>query len=134
MDQQHAEAFLEGVPADPDPIRDLYAAVARGDYEAAAQYLTEDVALQIDDVATIQFHGRGRRQVIDAIIRNFALVVEQRPEIESIIQQGNQVAVLLRDTIAFRGEGRAKRMRGVHWFTLSHGQVSRIDQVVAELS
>ena len=44
---------------------------------------------------------------------------------------GENVAVLFRESGAFRSEDRACRVRVVQWFAFSGGKVSRINEIVA---
>ncbi len=74
---------------------------------------------------------QGRSRVVEAARSNFGQISDQRPEIESIASQGENIAVLFRESGALRSEGRAYRVRVVQWFTFSGGKVSRINEIVA---
>jgi SnoaL-like domain len=51
-----------------------------------------------------------------------------KPEIESIISQGDRVAVLLRESGVFKSSGQAYSVRGVQWFTCADGKIKKIDE------
>jgi len=51
--------------------------------------------------------------------KNFALLAEQKPEIESMIWQDDRLAVLLRESGIFKSTGQAYNVRGVQWFTFA---------------
>ncbi len=62
---------------------------------------------------------------------NFSLLASQKPEIESMISQGNSVAVLLKESGVFRSSGQAYGVRGVQWFTFADGKIKKIDEIIA---
>lgn len=80
-------------------------------------------------------HGtwRGRKEVVEATRKNFALVDGQQPEIESMIRQGDCVAVLLRETGKVKATGQAYSIRAVQWFTFADGKIRKIDEIVASI-
>ncbi len=69
--------------------------------------------------------------MIDAIRTNFALVESQQPEVESIIAQGNSVAVLLWESGVVKSTGRPYTITAVQWFTFVNGKICRIDEIAA---
>jgi hypothetical protein len=69
--------------------------------------------------------------VIAATRRNFAQVGEQKPEIESMISEGDRIAVLLREKGIFQSNGQAYSVRGVQWFTFVEGKIKKIDEIIA---
>ena len=57
----------------------------------------------------------------------------QKPEIESMISQGDQVAVLLRESGVLKSSGQAYTVRGVQWFTFAHGKIRKIDEIIVSI-
>ena len=75
---------------------------------------------------------RGRSpptQVIEATRQNFALVEEQRPEIQSVVAQGDTVVVLGRETGRFRPTGREYEMHWMHHYTFRGGKIQQIREL-----
>jgi hypothetical protein len=76
--------------------------------------------------------GANRDEVVAATRRNFSLVANQKPKVESMISQGDSIAVLLREIGTFKLNGQAYRARGVQWFTFLDGKIKKIDEIVAD--
>src|SRR5438105_2262310 len=97
MDPQYTQAFLSAVSAAPAKetsdlqtvLHGVYTAIIQGDFEAAAQSMTDDVELNICGFGPMDGNWRGRKDVIDATRKNFALVDGQQPEVDSVISQGD---------------------------------------------
>jgi len=90
---------------DPQTIlHQVYSAVIQGNFDALGEAVTDDVELNICGFGPMHGTWRGRKEVVEATRRNFALVASQQPEIEGMISQGNCVAVLLRETGVFLTE------------------------------
>ena len=71
--------------------------------------------------------------MVAATRKNFALLSNQKPEIEGMISHANRVAVLLRESGVFKSNGQAYSVRGVQWFTFADGKIARIDEIVTSL-
>jgi ketosteroid isomerase-like protein len=106
-------------------------AILRQDYDAFGQAVTDDVELSIRGAGAMDGSWRGRDEVVSATRRNFGLLVDQKPEIESMISDGNRIAVLLRETGRYKASGEAYSLRGVQWFTFINGKIQKIDEIVA---
>jgi ketosteroid isomerase-like protein len=76
---------------------------------------------------------RGREEVLAATRRNFAEVADQKPAVESMISQGDSVAVLLRESGILKSSGQPYSVRGVQWFTFAGGKIKKIDEIVASI-
>jgi ketosteroid isomerase-like protein len=141
MDPQHTDRLLETVrtaalnreAGDPQAaLHALYNAVVQGDFHLFAELVTEDVELHICGFGPLNGSWRGRDDVVSATRSNFALLSDQRPQIESMISQGDRVAVLMRESGVLRADQRTYSLRGVQWFTFEAGKLKRIDEVLAE--
>ena len=139
MDSEYTGKFLNtvGLAATPrreDPqtvLHAVYDAIIRGDFTAFGDMLAEDVAMQITGFGPMDGAWSGRDNVVAATRKNFSLVASQKPEVESMICEGNCAAVLLRETGVFKPKGEIYSVRAVQWFTIAGGKISRIDQIVA---
>jgi len=144
MDAHYTKRFLgmvrnhsplpESSEANRETLHSIYDAVIRGDFDAFGEFLTDDVELDIRGVASMDGNWRGREQVVEAARANFSQVADQKPEIESMISGNNSIAVLFRESGAFKLADRSYRFRVVQWFTFADGKVKRIDEIVASTS
>jgi uncharacterized protein len=112
-------------------IQQQYEAIARGDFDGFLDSLAEDVDMEFVGSARVPFAGRyqGRDAAARAVRGNFALVEDQKPEIHSVIAQGDVVVVVAFERGRFRLTGRSY---GVHWvqiFTFRDGKVARFRQI-----
>jgi ketosteroid isomerase-like protein len=139
MDPKYTDRFLEVVgavatPGSSDPqtiLHRAYNAIIQGDFDSFGEYLSEDIELQIRGSGQLDGTWRGRPEVLAATRRNFAQVADQKPEVESMISQGDCVAVLLRESGIFKSSGQPYSVRGVQWFTFAGGKISNIEEIVA---
>ena len=90
MDRDYTAKLLRAVsPSAPGAISDpqtvlhaAYNAVVQGNFDAFSDAVTEDVELNVSGFSPMDGVWRGRREVVDATRRNFALVAGQQPEVE----------------------------------------------------
>jgi len=119
---------------DPQAVlHQAFQAIIGGNFDAFADSITDNVELNISGFGALDGIWRGRDEVVAATRRNFALLANQKPEIESIIAQDDRVAVLLRESGVFESSGQAYSVRGVQWFTFADGKIARIDEIVTSL-
>jgi ketosteroid isomerase-like protein len=139
MDREYSERFLrttssaatEDNLAPQTVLHAAFDAIIRGDFEAFAASVTDDVELNISGFGALDGAWRGRAEVVAATRKNFALLGEQKPEIESIISEGDRTAVLLRESGIFKSNGQPYSVRGVQWFTFADGKIRKIDEIIA---
>jgi ketosteroid isomerase-like protein len=139
MDREYTDKLLAttGSPvsnADTDPQTVLHAsfdAIVRGDFDAFGESLTDDVELSVCGFGPLDGAWRGRAEVVAATRRNFAMLEGQKPEIDSIICQGDRIAVLLHENGVFKAGGQAYNVRGVQWFTFADGKIKKVDEIIA---
>jgi ketosteroid isomerase-like protein len=139
MDREYSERFLrttssaatEDTLAPQTVLHAAFDAIIRGDFEAFAASVTDDVELNISGFGPLDGAWRGRAEVVAATRKNFALLGEQKPEIESIISEGDRTAVLLRESGIFKSNGQPYSVRGVQWFTFADGKIRKIDEIIA---
>jgi ketosteroid isomerase-like protein len=114
-------------------LHDVYSAVIKGDFEALREAVADDVELNICGFSPMDGVWRGRDDVVAATRKNFGLVSGQQPEIESMISQGDCVAVLLRESGVLKATGDAYSIRAVQWFTFADRKIKRIDEIIASI-
>jgi ketosteroid isomerase-like protein len=141
MDTEYTDRFLQVVGAvatrdssDPQTVlHRAYDTIIQGDFNSFGEHLTEDVELHFCGLGPLDGTWRGREEVVAATGKNFAAVVSQKPEIESIISQADCVAVLLRESGIFKSSGETYSVRGVQWFTFAGEKIKKIDEIVASI-
>jgi uncharacterized protein len=139
MDREYSDKFLQttssaatdDVEAPQTVLHAAFDAIIQGDFDAFGQAVTDDVELNIRGLGELDGSWRGRDEVVAATRKNFALLAEQKPEIESMIAQGDSIAVLLRESGIFKSNGQPYRVRGVQWFTFAGGKIKKIDEIIA---
>jgi len=142
MDREYTTRFLRTTSSAAtkdatDPKTVLHAAfdaILHGNYDLFGESVTDDVELSIRGFSGMEGTWRGRDEVVAAARTNFAMLVEQKPEIESMIAEGDRIAVLLRENGVLKSNGQAYRVRGVQWFTFANGKISKIDEIVASIA
>ncbi len=141
MDPEYTDRFLGvvGTAASTDVsdplsvLHGVYAAIIQGNFDTFRESVTEDVELNVHGFGPLDGTWRGRDDVVAATRKNFAQVESQKPEIESMIRQGDSVAVLVRESGMFKSSGQAYSIRGVQWFTFADGKIKKIDEFMASI-
>jgi ketosteroid isomerase-like protein len=108
-------------------LQALLAAVARGDWDEFAAGLTDDAELEILGPESVPFVAlrRGRDEVVAATRANFAHLGEQRPEVVSLVAQGENVTLVLRECGEVRSTGKPYETYATQMFTFRGGKVAR---------
>jgi uncharacterized protein len=139
MDPEYSHKLLHAVrtraathPSDPQTLlQEVYSAIIQGDFDAFGRSIADDVELNISGFGPLDGTWRGRSAVVEATRKNFGLVDAQQPEVETMIAQGDSVAVLMRETGKFKSNGQNYKLRAVQWFTFADGKIAKIDEIVA---
>jgi uncharacterized protein len=115
-------------------LQALYADIARGDFQAFADALAEDAELEIVGGPSIPFCGRwrGRDALFQAVRSNFAMIEEQRPEILSIVAQGDSVVMCCRERGRYRASGQTYDVYWVLFVTYRDGKIVHAREVCAD--
>jgi ketosteroid isomerase-like protein len=124
-------AAIEESSALHGTLHAAFDAIVQGDFDAFGAAITDDAELNIRGFGELDGSWRGRDAVIAATRKNFGMLDQQRPEIESIISQGDRIAVLLRERGVFKSNGQPYNVRGVQWFTFADGKIKNIDEIIA---
>ena len=112
-------------------LQEQYRALARGDYPAVLGHFADDVELEVVGPPDVPFVGRwqGLDQVRDALQKNFAMVEDQRPELQALTAQGDTVVVVARERGRLRATGREYDLHWVQLFTYRDGKVVRMREI-----
>jgi hypothetical protein len=113
-------------------MQEVYKAIANHNFDALGPLLAEDAVLEIVGPAGSPMSGvfRGREQVVEAARRNFGMVEEQKPEILSIVAQGDSVIVVGKETGRYRPTGREYEMHWMHEYTFREGKLARVRELL----
>ncbi|MFN0105469.1 MAG: nuclear transport factor 2 family protein [Bryobacteraceae bacterium] len=131
MDPVYFNKLVQDVRPSGNVIPELFAAIARGDFDAMGQYLTPDIEFVISGLPGMDGAWSGRDAVIAATRRNFGMLAEQRPVIECQIPSGDTTAHLFRES-SLRKDGREPySMRVSMWVTTREGIVCRVEEIAA---
>src|SRR5919112_1049062 len=107
-------------------IEGVFRAVARKDFDALGALLADDVTFEIVGAGgPMSARAEGRERVVEAARGNFAQVEDQRPEVLSVVAQGDTVVVVGRERGRFRPTGREYEAHWMHQYRLEGGKVSR---------
>ncbi len=139
MDREYTDRFLrttssaatKDVKDSQTVLHTAFDAIIQGDFDAFGESIADDVELNIRGFGALDGTWRGRADVVAATRRNFGLLANQKPQIESMISEGDRVAVLLRESGVIQSNGQVYSVRGVQWFTFADGKISKIDEIVA---
>lgn len=141
MDRKYHDRFLqttksaatEDIKNPHTVLHAAFDAVLQGNFSAFGELIADDVELTICGFSPLDGTWRGRDEVVAATKKNFALLGSQKPEIESMIAQGEQVAVLVRESGVLKSTGQAYSVRGVQWFTFASGKIKKIDEIIVSI-
>jgi ketosteroid isomerase-like protein len=112
-------------------VQDQYRAIAQGNPQAFLDTLAEDAEMEILGPPAVPFVGRwkGRQQIAEAVARNFACLEDQKPEVRSVVGQGDTVVVSIRERGRFRPTGREYDIWAVQFYTFRDGKMVRFLEV-----
>ena len=67
---------------------------------------------------------------MEAMAANFDRITDQKPEPQAIIEQGNCVAMLIREQGRWKQDGKPYSVRGVIWWTFEGERVAKVEEFV----
>ena len=113
-------------------IQLLYHAVARGAFAEALDLATDDFTLEIVGPPQSPFSGKwqGRSDVLAAMERNFGLVEDQRPTVQSVVAQGDMVIVTAREEGRVRATGTTYSVQWMQEFSFADGKMKRVRELI----
>ncbi|HYP26439.1 MAG TPA: nuclear transport factor 2 family protein [Blastocatellia bacterium] len=109
-------------------VEKIFSTIARHDFEALGEVLADDVVLDVIASADNPMAGqtRGLQQVTEATRKNFALLEDQKPIIESVVAQGDSVVVVARERGRIAATGRSYDIRWVQVYKFREGKLISI--------
>ncbi|WP_020472558.1 nuclear transport factor 2 family protein [Zavarzinella formosa] len=112
-------------------VKAVYEALNQGDLKAFLSMLSEDMELEIVGPPVVPFVGRwkGRAELAVAIPRNFSVIGDLKPEIISVVAQGDTVVVVAREKGRYKPNDRPYETNWVQTYTISGGKVVKMRQV-----
>jgi ketosteroid isomerase-like protein len=114
-------------------IQVLQHALARGAFEDVLALTTEDFTFEIIGPPQTPFGGRwqGRDEVLAALQRNFSLVAEQLPFVQTVVAQGDCVVIIAREQGQVRATGLPYEVTWVQEYLFRNGKLSSIREIIA---
>jgi ketosteroid isomerase-like protein len=127
---QQGDTNLASKSAEADNIRlveRIYRLIAQSDFEALGDTLADDVVFEVVGSPANPLVGcaQGRDQVVEVVRKNFQLLEDQKPEIQSVVAQGDTVVVMARESGRFAPTGKEYDFYWVQFFTFGDGKVIR---------
>jgi ketosteroid isomerase-like protein len=117
-------------------LQEQYRAVARQDFAGAMAFFADDVQFEIYGPKELPFTGkwRGRDEVATALAKNFALLADQRPEIQHLVAQGDTVVLFARESGRFLPTNKPYDIHFVQLFQFRDGKVVLVREVCDDAS
>lgn len=112
-------------------LRGRYGAIKGGDYEALHELIADNAEFSVGGFEPMNGTWHGRTHAVEAVRRNFGLVKNQKPEVESIVSSRGEIAVLLREEGVLLKTGEPYSVRCARWFTFDGGKLRKFEQICA---
>jgi ketosteroid isomerase-like protein len=112
-------------------LQDQYRAVGRQDFAAALDFCADDIELEILGPPDLPLAGcwRGRAEVATALAKNFALLADQRPEVQHLVAQGDTVVIFARERGRFVQTGLPYDIQWVQLWRYRDGKCVRFREI-----
>ena len=113
-------------------IQLIYHAIARGAFDESLQLMTDDMTLEICGPDSVPFCGKwhGKDAVLAAMRENFGQLENQRPQIQTVVAQGDIVIVTAREQGTVRTTGKPYDVQWMQEFTFADGKVQAVRELV----
>jgi ketosteroid isomerase-like protein len=112
-------------------IEEVFRSIARKDFDALGGLLADGVTFEIvGSGGPMAARAEGRERVVEAARGNFAQIEDQRPEVLSVVAQGDTVVVVGKERGRFRATGREYEVHWMHQYRLEGGKVVRIIEML----
>lgn len=112
-------------------VEAVFRAIARKDFDALGDLLADGVTFEIvGSGGPMAARAEGRERVIEAARGNFAQLEDQRPEVLSVVAQGDTVVVVGKERGRFRATGREYEVHWMHQYRLEGGKVVSITEML----
>jgi len=109
-------------------------AIERGDIESVLQHAHDDVTFEIFAPPQFPFvsSAHGLEELRAAVMHNFAVVLDQQPEIRDIFAEGDTVILFGRERGRLRDRGVPYDVEFVQRFAFRDGRLASVRIVVAD--
>jgi uncharacterized protein len=117
-------------------VQEQIDAISRGEYAAALRAAHPDVELEIFAPRDFPFvrRARGVAEIERALARNFGALEDQKPEISSVVAQGDVVVLIGRERGRIRATNAPYEVEFVHRFTFRDGALASVRIVAATVA
>lgn len=133
--ERHFEAYEERLlrtkrsdEGNREVLGKILEAIASDRFEDAAPYLAEDMEMDIHGFVGMSGAWTGREAVLEALRRNFSMVMDQRPKIIDVVESDGKIAVRFEEGGRFRRTRQLYAMRGLQWFQFEDGRLKYFEQ------
>ena len=112
-------------------IQLIYHAIARGAFDESLELMTDDMTLEICGPEAVPFCGKwqGKEAVLAAMRENFGHVEDQRPQVQSVVAQGDMVIITAREEGKVRATGEPYEVHWMQEFTFDDGKVKTVREL-----
>lgn len=131
MNPEFAARAIADVADTPIALSRLIGAIATGNFEDAASWMTDDAVLDIRGYGRMNGYWRGRDNVVAALRHNFAKVRDQRPVVDATIHSGYTTSILFSEQGVFVADEVPYSVRASLWITYDGERIHRIDEICA---
>jgi len=109
-------------------------AIGQDDFDTVSELLSPDSKIDIYGGEQLPFirRTRGHAESLDAIKKNFASVKDQRPEIQSVVAQGDTVILFVKEEGLIRATGQAYKINGVLRYVFREGKVDHVEEFIVQ--
>lgn len=113
-------------------VEQMLATLATRNMELMRDYFADDMEMEILATPESGMAGRhhGLPSVLEAMQNNFSMVEEQKPEVEMVEAEGDQVIVTAKERGRIRATGQEYEVRLKHIFTFRDGKVVGMREIV----
>jgi uncharacterized protein len=115
-----------------ESLHRMMRALERGDLDAFQREMHADVEVEIHAPAEFPWRlaARGHDETRALLEHNFATVIDQRPELLSVVAQGNDLVVVARERGRHRASGAPYDAHFVQILTFRDDRVARVLELV----
>lgn len=112
-------------------IEQVFRAIARKEFDALGVLPADGVTFEIvGPGGPMAARAEGRGRVVEAARGNFAQIEDQRPEVLSVVAQGDTLVAVGRERGRFHATGREYEVHWMHQYGLEGGKVVSITEML----
>jgi len=114
-----------------DRLTAMYKALTHGDFATFADCFAEGTEMEIFGPTSLPIVGRwkGKKEVLDAIGKNFSYTALQVPELITLVAQGDMVVTCSRERGMVKATGKAYETHFVQMFRFVDGKLAQFRQI-----